>query len=194
MRRCGRSLKIFLGTAAVVTAVLLVTLVVTSSTSRANAERVIQAGLAETNVRIGEQLLARQVKLQGELGVFAQNRDVMTTITKDTVGSDALDQAQQAVEATHPKWVQIVDARRFRLAKSDDAAAPRTEIRSALVTGVLEGHKTAGFGVMGDSMVMQIGAVPLLRDLPDSGSAAARLMPPQPLPASLPPPPLAATP
>ncbi|HEX9483427.1 MAG TPA: hypothetical protein VF929_02565, partial [Gemmatimonadaceae bacterium] len=185
MRRFGLSLKIFLGTAAVVTAVLLVTLVVTSSTSRANAERVIQAGLAETNVRIGEQLLARQVKLQGELGVFAQNRDVMTTITKDTVGSDALDQAQQAVEATHAKWVQIVDARGFRLAKSDDPAAPKSEIRSALVTGVLEGHKTAGFGVMGDSMVMQIVAVPLLRDLNDSGSVVAVLMAAQPITDSL---------
>jgi len=156
MRRFGLSLKIFLGTAAVVTAVLLVTLVVTSSTSRANAERVIQAGLAETNVRIGEQLLARQV-----------------------------DQAQQAVEATHAKWVQIVDARGFRLAKSDDPAAPKSEIRSALVTGVLEGHKTAGFGVMGDSMVMQIVAVPLLRDLNDSGSVVAVLMAAQPITDSL---------
>lgn len=185
MRRFGLSLKIFLGTAAVVTAVLLVTLIVTSSTSRANAERVIQAGLAETNVRIGEQLFARQVKLQGELGIFAQNRDVMTTITKDTVGSDALDQAQQAAEVTHASWVQIVDAHGFRLAKSDDRAAPKSEIRSALVTGVLERHKTAGFGVMGDSMVMQIVAVPLLSNLNDSGSVVAVLMAAQPITDSL---------
>ena len=92
MARLGLSLKIFLGTATVVSGVLLVTLVVTSASARGAADQASARGLAETNARIVDQLQARQAALTGKLTVFAQNRDFMQVISRDTVGSDALDQ------------------------------------------------------------------------------------------------------
>jgi HAMP domain-containing protein len=162
--RFGLSTKIFLSFAAVVTSVLAVTLYVTSTTSRANAERAIQAGLTVTNQRIEEQLQGRQKELQRGLTVFATNSVVVTTIFGDTSGADARDQASQAAEQAHAKWVQVIDADGVRMAKSDDAAAPRSRIASALVDSALAGTSAAGFGVMGDSTVIQVVTVPMLRD------------------------------
>jgi HAMP domain-containing protein len=176
MPRFGLSTKIFLGTAAVVTAVLIVTLFATSKTSRDNADRVIQSGLTETNLRIAEQLQARQTTLAGRLGVFAQNRDVMATIRKDTSGVEARDQAQQAAEATHALWVQVFDTGRVVIAKSDDPGIERHVVNSPLVTGALEGHSMGAFGVAARTTLLQLVTVPLLSALDDSGSAVAVLM------------------
>ena len=177
MARLGLSLKIFLGTAAVVSGVLLATLVVTSASARRAAEAASARGLAETNARIVDQLQARQAALAGKLTVFAQNRDFMTAILKDTVGGDALDQAGVIVETTGARWVQITDARGVRLAKSDERAAERADLsRSPLIAGALEGETRAGFGVTGDSAVIQVVAIPLLRDLNDAHSVVGTIM------------------
>ena len=177
MARPGLSLKIFLGTAAVVSGVLLATLAVTSVSARRAAETASARGLAETNARIVDQLQARQAALAGKLTVIANGRDFMQVISRDTVGSDALDQAGQIVEMTGARWVQITDARGVRLAKSDEKAAERSDLsRSPLIAGALEGETRAGFGVSGDSAVIQVVAVPLLRDLNDAHSVVGVIM------------------
>src|SRR5471030_1736879 len=123
MPRFGLSLKIFLATAAIVTAVLAVTLLVTSNSARSNAELAIGRGLTETNARIAEQLQARQKELAKGLAVFAENRDVVTTIMSDTSGNNAFDQSGEAVRAIGARWVQIVDTNAIVLAKSDERTA-----------------------------------------------------------------------
>ncbi len=165
-RRLGLSLKIFLGTAAVVTALLVVTLAVSSATTRASAERTIERGLAETNARIADQLQARQAQLAGKLSVFGENPVVVTTIFTDTSGNNAFDQAGQAVEASGARWVQIVDSTGTVLARSDNRSAERLDLsRSPLIRGALNGKRMSGFGVSGDTAVMQLVALPLLRNL-----------------------------
>ena len=74
MPRLGLSLKIFLGTAVVVTVLLVVTLAVTSNSAQSSALNTIARGLGATNARIVEQLQARQSALAGRVGVFAENR------------------------------------------------------------------------------------------------------------------------
>ena len=177
MPRLGLSLKIFIGTAAVVTALLVVTLVVSSSSMRASAERTIERGLVETNARIADQLAARQEALAGKVAVFAENREAMQVIAKDTVGSDALDQASVLVQSSGAKWVQITDANGIRLAKSDDPAAEHTVLAgSPLIAGALDGRTMRGFGVSGDTAVIQVVAVPLLKDLNDKQSVVGVIM------------------
>ena len=175
--RLGLSLKIFLGTAAVVTTLLVVTLAVTSSSARTAALTTINRGLGETNARIAEQLEARQTALAGKLSVFSQNRDAVLTIARDTIGSDALDQSQVIVEQSGARWVQVIDSVGVRLAKSDQPAAARdTMSGSPLVRGALEGRTMTGFGVSGDSALIQLVAVPLLRDLNDPRSVVGVIM------------------
>ena len=172
MRQFSLSTKIFLGTAAIVTILLGVTLWVTSASAHTAALNTIGRGLGATNARIVEQLQARQEALAGRVSVFAENRNAMETILRDTVGNDAFDQAQEIVKASGARWVQVTDKSGLRLAKSDDPAAPRGEdlTSSPLVAGALEGRTMTGFGVSGDSAVMQIVAVPLKQDLNKTGS------------------------
>ena len=175
MPRFGLSLKIFLGTAAVVTAVLVVTLTVTSASARSSAIVSIERGLGETNARIAEQLQARQDKVAGKVAVFAENRDAMQTILTDSVGNDAFEQSQEIVKSSGAKWVQVTDKDGKRLAKSDNNSALRGEdlTGSPLVSGALEGKTVGGFGVAGDSAVLQLVAVPLKQDLNKAGSVVS---------------------
>src|SRR3569832_1496940 len=106
MPRLSLSLKIFLGTAAVVTSLLVVTLLVTSSSARRSALAAVDRGLGETNARIAERLQARQTTLAGKLGALSENRDAVAVITRDTVGGDALDQAQQLRDQSGARWGQ----------------------------------------------------------------------------------------
>ncbi|MDB4893091.1 MAG: protein kinase [Gemmatimonadetes bacterium] len=177
MPRFGLSTKIFLGTAAVVTALLIVTLAVSSSSMHESALAAIDRGLGETNARIAEQLQARQATLAGKLSALSENRDAVDVIARDTVGSNALDQAQVLVEATGARWVQIVDSTGIRLARSDQPTAPRDTMSSSpLIAGALEGRTMTGFGVAGDSALIQLVAVPLLRDLNRSRSVVGVIM------------------
>jgi HAMP domain-containing protein len=177
MPRFGLSLKIFLATAAIVTAVLAVTLLVTSNSARSNAELAIQRGLTETNARIAEQLQARQKELAKGLTVFAENRDVVTTIMSDTSGNNAFDQSGEAVRAVGARWVQIVDTNAIVLAKSDDRSARHLDAsRSPLVYGALGGKTMSGFGISGDTALMELVSVPMLRDLNNSLSVTGVIM------------------
>ena len=175
MPRLGLSLKIFLGTAVVVSVLLVVTIAVTSSSARKSAVNAIGRGLDATNARIVEQLQARQSALAGRVTVFAANRNAIETILRDSVGNDAFDQAQEIVKASGARWVQVTDNNGARLAKSDDPAAPRGEdlTRSPLVSGALESRTMAGFGVSGDTAVMQVVAVPIKQDLDKSNSSVS---------------------
>ena len=175
MPRLGLSLKIFLGTAVVVSVLLIVTLAVTSNSAQTSALNTIARGLSATNARIVEQLQARQSALAGRVSVFAENRNAIETILRDSVGNDAFDQAQEIVKASGARWVQVTDNSGQRLAKSDDPAAPRGEdlTRSPLVAGALEGKTMAGFGVSGDTAVMQVIAVPIKQDLDKTNSTVS---------------------
>ena len=172
MPRLGLSLKIFLGTAVVVSVLLDVTLAVTSNSAHSSALSTIGRGLSATNARIVEQLEARQSGLAGRVSVFAENRNAIETILNDAVGNDAFEQAQEIVKASGARWVQVTDSAGARLAKSDDPAAPRGEdlTRSPLVSGALEGRMVNGFGVSGDTAVMQVVAVPIKQDLDKTNS------------------------
>ena len=172
MPRLGLSLKIFLGTAVVVSLLLVVTLAVTSNSAHSSALSTIGRGLGATNARIVEQLEARQSGLAGRVSVFAENRNAIETILNDSVGNDAFEQAQEIVKASGARWVQVTDSAGARLAKSDDPAARRGEdlTRSPLVSGALQGRMVAGFGVSGDTAVLQVVAVPIKQDLDKSNS------------------------
>ena len=177
MRRLSLAVKIFLGTAGIVTAILVVTLLVTSASARNSAEVAVARGLSETNARIADQLAARQEALAGRMAIFADNRNAVQTIALDTAGNNALDQARVLVESSGATWVQITDGQGVRKAKSDEPAAEKIDLaRSPLVSGALGGKVMRGFGVSGDTAVLQLVAVPLLRDLTDSASVIGVLM------------------
>ncbi|MDB4914217.1 MAG: protein kinase [Gemmatimonadetes bacterium] len=171
MPRFGLSLKIFLSTAAIVTALLVATLVVTSASARASAEHAIDRGLSETNARIAEQLQARQKELAKGIGVWAANPMIVTTVFADTTGNNAYDQSGEAVAASGARWAQIIDTNAVVLARSDDRGAKGGDVsRSPLVVGALGGNAMSGFGVTGDSVIVQLVALPILKNLNSTNS------------------------
>ena len=153
--------KLYLGTAAVVTLVLLGTLIVLTLLAGRTADRAILRGLEQTRQHVLALLDGRERSLTSGALVFAQG-PVFRSLVIDARPEDLRDQAAEAVQRIGATWVQITDGRGVRLAKSDDpTAAPDTLAGSALIGGALSGEVVTGFGVAGDSALIQTAAVPI---------------------------------
>ena len=104
----------------------------------------------------------REQSLARASAVFVQNPIFRSLVLADN-GADLRDQSSEGAERTGASWVQIVNARGERLAKSDDPSAPRVPLTgSALIARALGGEVATGFGASGDSLLLQVVAVPIL--------------------------------
>lgn len=163
MPRLSLTWKIFLGTAAIVTVVLLATLIVTSRSARREADASIDRGLDATTARVAGLLDSRERALAEALRVFVQPSPFWGRFVPAPRREEMLDQAEVAVSQIGADWVQITDAHGVRLAKSDDPTAPSDTLsRSALIGGALEGRPVAGFGLSDDTLLYQAVSVPVV--------------------------------
>ncbi|HJR41050.1 MAG TPA: protein kinase [Gemmatimonadaceae bacterium] len=152
---------LYLGTAAVVTIVLAVTLIVLTLLAARTADTAVSRGLEQTRQHVRALLDGRERSLASGALVFAQG-PVFRSLVIDARPEDLRDQAAEAVERIGATWVQITDGNGVRLAKSDEpTAAADTLSGSALIGGALSGDVATGFGVAGDTALVQTAAVPI---------------------------------
>jgi eukaryotic-like serine/threonine-protein kinase len=155
--------KIFLGTAAVVTTVLGLTLLFTNLSAKRAADQAIDRGLAATSSQVQAFLDGRERGLLVGARVFVKPAPFFSLFEAAEIKrEDMLDQAGEAVTQIVAEWVQITDAGGMRLAKSNEPSAPADSLgASALIGGALEGREVTGVGLTGDSIVYQAVAVPV---------------------------------
>jgi HAMP domain-containing protein/predicted Ser/Thr protein kinase len=160
--RRGLSLttRIFLSTAAVVAAVLGLTLFFTARQATRTADATVNRALAAASDQIATQLDARKRALIGGAEVFAKDPRFESLVQSKTKLGDLLDQAIEAQQRVGADWVQIVDDAAVRLAKSDEAGAAADTLGGALVSGALSGTATTGYG-RDSTHLLQLIAVPV---------------------------------
>jgi len=139
--------RIFVSTAAVVAAVLGVTLFFTSRQAERTADSTVNRALAQASDQIATQLDARRRALQGSADIFAKDPNFRSLVQSKTKLGDLLDQVIEAHERIGADWVQVTDATGTLLAKSDDPGAEPNDLSgSALISGALAGKLSAGYG------------------------------------------------
>jgi HAMP domain-containing protein/predicted Ser/Thr protein kinase len=160
-RGLSLTLKIFLGTALVVVVVLGLTLAVTSRSANRAADAAVDRVLVAGRDAISIRLRSMGQSLRSSVSVFASNPRFRAPVENRQLG-DVLDQAVVAQEETGVAWVQVVDAVGMRMAKSDEPGAEQVDLAgSPTVRAALEGDTLDAFGVSGDTMLVQVAALPI---------------------------------
>jgi serine/threonine-protein kinase len=178
-QKASLTLKVFLGNAFVVAAVLGAGLWLTSRSANRTAIDAIQRALEGTRSQVQAMLADRERAMLTGAGVFVQSAPFRGIVESRNAGY-ALDQAIEAVDQLGADWVQITDNQGVRLAKSDDpGAAADTLAASGLIGRALEGTRVTGYGISesGDTLFQAV-SVPIVRPGPDgrSGSVVGVLM------------------
>ena len=162
--------KIFLGTAAVVAAVLGGTLFLTNKSANEAADDVVGRGLTAATDQVRALLLAREEQLKRGAEIFVQPKTFLSLVMTKA-RENMLDQSTEAATRIGADWVQITDENGVRLAKSNDPSAPADTLAgSALIGGALEGRGVGGVGATGDTAIYQAVAVPIA-SVNEDGSA-----------------------
>lgn len=139
--------RIFGSTAAVVAAVLGVTLFFTSRQAARTADATVNRALAQASSQIASQLDARRRELQGQSETFAKDPDFRALVQSNARPGDLLDRVIEAKERIDADWAQATDAGGVLLAKSDDPGAQPVDLsESALISGALGGVAAHGYG------------------------------------------------
>jgi HAMP domain-containing protein/predicted Ser/Thr protein kinase len=161
MPRVGLTTRIF-GTSAIIVIVVLAIALALTQRAALSASRIsLATGLSSAQQSVQDLLDRESAVLQGRLKAYADNADYRARIEANKT-DDYLDYTQTAVEQTGAQWVQLVSREGVRLAKSDaPTAPPDTLLASPLVAGALDGQMKSGFGVSGDSVLMQLVSVPI---------------------------------
>ncbi len=150
---------------ALVVGVVMVAVTVTLALLGVASARVADAARAEALDRAAQLattlLTGREHGLTRASAVFVQNPLFRSLVLAETI-DDLNDQSAEGADRIGAAWVQILNGAGERLARSDDASAPRTSLAaSALVSRALDGEPAAGFGTQGDSLLLQVIAVPI---------------------------------
>jgi HAMP domain-containing protein/predicted Ser/Thr protein kinase len=158
--RVGLTTRIFATSAVIVVLVLAIALALTQRAAQSAAQISLATGLASAQQTVLDMLERESGVLQSRLKAYADNPVYRASI--EAQDAEYLDYVQTAVEQTGARWVQLVSREGVRRAKSDDPSAPPDTLSgSPLISGALEGGNTTGFGVAGDSMLIQLVAVPV---------------------------------
>jgi serine/threonine-protein kinase len=164
MPRLGLTTRIFLSSAGIVILIMAITLAFTQRSAKDAAEASITRQLDGTVQRVQELVTSERAQLASRAKVFAESPDFRSGFenSKNEPG-DYLDQAQTAAEQIGAQWTQLIGHDGVRLAKSDEPSAPSDDLSgSPLVRLALEKQIAQGFGVAGDSTLMETVAVPIL--------------------------------
>ena len=153
--------RIFLGAAGVVAAVLIGTLLLAGASVRRTAGQELDRSLGRTRQLVVTFLQGDRRSLAQSATVFAQNPNFRALLENPAPG-DMLDQSLEAAHLLGATFVQITNADGVRLARSDEPQASAANLAgSPLIAGALRGEARSGFGVTGDSDLIQAVAVPI---------------------------------
>lgn len=160
-RGLSLSVKIFLGSSAVVVVALVATLAIAARSANSAADASVQRVANSAREAVTAQLTGRSEVMLRSAEIFAGNPNFRAVIVaRDT--ATFFDQATVAVDETGSDWAQIVDAEGVRLTKSDDPDAPKESLASSpAIGGALEGDAVTAFGISDDTLLSQIAVVPI---------------------------------
>ena len=162
LRSPGLSGRVFVGTAAIVCAVLVAALAVATASARRVADAEARRGLEQAADLTAQLLAGRGRSLAGGARVFVQG-PYFRALVAERRRDDILDQAFEAADQLEAAWVFITDERGVLLAKSDEPGASGDALGGVpLIAGALEGRQTTGFGTSRDSLLFQTVAVPIV--------------------------------
>ncbi len=158
------TLKIFLSTAMVVVVIVGVTLAIAARQAQRAADESVDRVLVSAREAVDARLAGGARGFLDAAVAFADNA-TFAGIVEAKQGTNVLDQANVAENSLSARWVQLTDAEGLRLAKSDDPGADQVDLTgSPEVRGALGGDPTSGFGVTGADELVQLAAVPIIRD------------------------------
>ena len=161
-RSMGLTGRVFLGTAAIVAAVIVAAFVITAASVRRSGEASARRGLEQSADLVAQFLAGRSRSLAGGARVFVQG-PYFRSLVAERRRDDIIDQSFEASEQLGADWVFITDDRGVLLAKSDEPGASGLPMGNVpLVAGALRGLVTSGFGVSRDSLLFQAVAVPIV--------------------------------
>jgi eukaryotic-like serine/threonine-protein kinase len=152
--------RIFLSSAGIVVLVMAATLFLTQRSATAAAETSIGRSLSTSEARVRELLGAERGVLAGRLQSYADSPELRGNLDEDP--PQYLDYVETAAQQSGARWVQFIGRDGMRYAKSDDRGAPVVDVTgSPLVTRALDGQVSVGFGIAGDTSLVQYVAVPI---------------------------------
>lgn len=155
------TVKIFLSTALVVAVVIGLTLAVAARQASRTADVSVNRVLGSAREAVNARLAGSANGLLEAAGAFAANPG-FRAVVESRVGTDVLDQAEEAATSLSAKWVQIADRDGMRLAKSDDPGAAVEDLtRSPEIQSALGLQPMSGFGVTRENEIIQLAAVPI---------------------------------
>ena len=156
------TLKIFLGYALVVVLLVGGTLAIASVQARRVADESVTRVLASAREAVSAQLAGRGNGMRGAAASFADNPQFRSLVGGRNLGN-ILDQAETAAEVLDATWVLITDDQAMLLAKSDAPGAESVDLGgSDEVVSALQDEPATGFGVSGDTMLVQLASVPVV--------------------------------
>jgi serine/threonine-protein kinase len=158
--RLSLTTRIFVTSASIVILVLAIALALTQRAAESAAQISLAKGLEAAEQSVTDLLVRESSVLASKVRAYADNPVYRASI--DAKDAEYLDYTQTAAEQTGARWVQLVSRDGVRLAKSDDPSAPPDTLTgSPLISGALDGKAGAAFGVTGDSLLIQLVAVPI---------------------------------
>ena len=164
-RSTSLTLRVFLGTAVVVIAVVIAAFASVTISARHDAEEATRRGLEQSADLVAQFLAGRERTLMGGVRVFVQG-PYFRTLVAERRKDDVLDQASEAAQQVGADWVFITDENGVVLAKSDEPGISGISMgQFPLVANALSGHVTSGFGASGDTALFQVVAVPIIAKL-----------------------------
>ncbi len=158
----GLTLKLFVATATVVVAVLVVTLLVAGYVARQNAERALDQRLENTGEVARRFIEAENAKLASGAAAAAQAPTFIAAISRSDAGS-LLDLANTYKEILGANYTLITDNQGVIRARTDRADAVGQDMsRSPLIGGVLESRQqVAGYVNLADQKLFLAVSTPI---------------------------------
>ncbi len=154
--------RIFLGTAGIVAAVLLVTLLVTYVSAERASKVTVGEALDATTKHVNGVIDRQSHQLEATTRIYIGNSLFRSTLGAKADTADFFDQAQNVAGEVGATWVQITDKQGVRLGRSDQPDAPSLDLSaSPLVSRPLEGEVAHGFGVTADTVLFAAVGVPV---------------------------------
>src|SRR5438046_2635573 len=162
--RLSLTTRIFLSSAGIVVLIMAITLAVTQRSARRAAARSMTRQLDGTVLRVRELVTSDRAQLASRARVYTESPDFRSGFDNPKNESgDFLDLSQTAAEQLGAQWTQFISRDGVRLAKSDDPSATSDTLTgSPLVRAALEQQTAQGFGVAGDTTLIETVAVPIL--------------------------------
>ncbi|MBA3891790.1 MAG: HAMP domain-containing protein, partial [Gemmatimonadaceae bacterium] len=159
--RSGLTWRIFSATAAIVVAVLAVTLLATYILSERAATESITRGLTATRSHIDGLLAGSRAQMAAKARIYMVNAEVRAALEQVDDTAVFVDQAETINTEIGASWVQLIDRGGVRVARSDDpAAAPQDLSESPLVQAALANRVGQGFGRLREGELFDAVTVP----------------------------------